>query len=911
MKKKGIFKVMGGGVLALIIAMPSYSFALEPTNSLSATEKAMSESSIVAGKVKPAKDLQKISMRNLHVPIQGLVAEGASFVAQSILNTGSFDVTKSIIPDKSIGSRDSISTATIVRSRVDKTGKAHIRMAQKYRGLRVIGAEFVVHVNELNNVYQINGKYLPDLNISTSPSISTDASLQIGLDEQQGNASLNVSHDPELVIYAGRLAYFYIIEYERPAIGQWYYYVDAQTGSVLNSYDNIQYGPPTSGDGSHQTISGSRLSGEDGSVVTMQGWYDNPTGNYFMMNFNELWTIGDADAGNDWEQQASSNWGTSDRAAVSAGNNFEAIQGFVSDVMSMNSFNDAGAEAIAIVHEGTDYVNAYWNGSAFYFGDGDGVNANPLSVLDVAAHEYGHALTDYSSDLVYQYESGALNEAYSDIFGTTVEFWIQPDGTSSYPSSIPGRADWLMGEDAWLAGEALRNLRDPLSYSYPSYYLGTYWHWDDTDDGGVHTNCMPLEFAFYLLTEGGSGTNDGHAYNVTGVGLEKAAETAMAANLSYHTSTDDYPDARQAWIDSATDRDFDVSAVKAAFKAIGVGELWEQNISGVNTNAYADQDFETANDDADIFIADDFVCSVPWEIQMIYVPGRFWSGGTTLANASALHFAIYGNAGGVPDGYPGGGNAPLWSLSVSPSNTQITLLDNEDVQPGDVLLNLATPVNLAAGTYWLVFYPEMDYTAGFGQYGRVPSDTLYGYTAQVINPGGAIFPVATSWIPVTSASAYNITQQDFAFVINYFTPIAGGLGFNASAFSVGESSGTATITVTRTNGDYGAVSINYATSDGTATSGSDYTAASGTLNWADDDASSKTFTVAITDDTDAEGAETITLTLSTPAGGASFGAISSAILTITANDGGGGGDSTGGGGGGGGGGCFIAILGSD
>jgi hypothetical protein len=224
-----------------------------------------------------------------------------------------------------------------------------------------------------------------------------------------------------------------------------------------------------------------------------------------------------------------------------------------------------------------------------------------------------------------------------------------------------------------------------------------------------------------------------------------------------------------------------------------------------------------------------------------------------------------------------------------------------------VLLNLTTPVNLSAGTYWLLFYPEMDFTAGFGQYGRVPSDTTNGYTAQVINPGGLLLPGATSWSPVTTA--FGIPQQDFAFVINYFTPIAGGLGLNTSTYSVGESSGTATITVTRTNGDYGAVSIDYATSNGTATSGSDYTATSGTLNWTDGDTSSKTFTVAITDDSDAEGAETINLTLSNPQGGSSFGAVSTATLTITANDGTAPAPGDGGGGGGGGGGCFIAILG--
>jgi len=113
---------------------------------------------------------------------------------------------------------------------------------------------------------------------------------------------------------------------------------------------------------------------------------------------------------------------------------------------------------------------------------------------------------------------------------------------------------------------------------------------------------------------------------------------------------------------------------------------------------------------------------------------------------------------------------------------------------------------------------------------------------------------------------------------------AGTLQFSTASYSSSEGSGTATITVSRSGGSSGAVSVNYSTSNGTATAGSDYTAASGTLNWADGDSASKTFTVAITDDTAAESSETVNLTLSTPSGGATLGSPSSAVLTIVDND---------------------------
>lgn len=135
----------------------------------------------------------------------------------------------------------------------------------------------------------------------------------------------------------------------------------------------------------------------------------------------------------------------------------------------------------------------------------------------------------------------------------------------------------------------------------------------------------------------------------------------------------------------------------------------------------------------------------------------------------------------------------------------------------------------------------------------------------------------------------------------------GTIQFSAATASVSEDGATATVTVQRTGGSEGAVSVDYASSDGSATAGSDYSAASGTLNWADGDSADKTFAIAITDDSEDEADETIDLTLSGLTGMASLGQPSTATLTITDNDGDGSGDGDGGGGGGSGG-CFISNL---
>ncbi|HTU65581.1 MAG TPA: Calx-beta domain-containing protein [Steroidobacteraceae bacterium] len=119
---------------------------------------------------------------------------------------------------------------------------------------------------------------------------------------------------------------------------------------------------------------------------------------------------------------------------------------------------------------------------------------------------------------------------------------------------------------------------------------------------------------------------------------------------------------------------------------------------------------------------------------------------------------------------------------------------------------------------------------------------------------------------------------------NVNTSFVALLQFSAPTYSVGESGGTATITVSRTGSTTGAVSVGYATSNGTATAGSDYTATSGTLNWAANDSAAKTFTIAITDDSTLESNETINVALTTPGAGAALGLQSTAVLTITDND---------------------------
>lgn len=459
------------------------------------------------------------------------------------------------------------SEAVVKKIQVDNLGYRHVRLGQRHRGFPVVGAELIVHINNHDVIYLINGKYRREIAVSRDPLVSPDEALRLGLSEKEGAKGLRISKRPCLVIYGSHLAYHFVLSHEGDVPGRWWYYVDAHSGTLIQRYNNIRLAAPT-GVGAPQQVSGYRLAGEDGAIVTMTGWEED-NGNFFLYNFDDVWGVYDEDA-LDWEQQAISFWDGADPAAISLGQNFSLIQYWVMNGLSINSFDNAGGFARGNVHTGDLFVNAYWDGEDFHFGDGDNVEAASLAVLDIAAHEYGHAITEHSSGLVYAYESGALDESFADIVGSAVEFMAQPNGTAAYPLSIPGQSDWLIGEDSWLAAAALRDMSDPQRFGQPSYYEGTNWWTSPDDNGGVHYNCGVQNFAFYLLSEGGSGINDGEPYSVTGIGVAAAVRVALRANMFYLLPSSKFIDSRNAWIDAAGDLGYSTDTVKEVWDAVGV-----------------------------------------------------------------------------------------------------------------------------------------------------------------------------------------------------------------------------------------------------------------------------------------------------------------------------------------------------
>lgn len=243
----------------------------------------------------------------------------------------------------------------------------------------------------------------------------------------------------------------------------------------------------------------------------------------------------------------------------------EVTWDYYKEKFNRNGYDNAGSKIRFVVNNPQVNNNAYWqNGTASF---GNSSSGTPFTPLDVVAHEVTHGVTGTSARLTYQGESGALNEAFSDIFGTYAEHYANVG-------------------DKWTLGENIsfqRSMSNPNKHRQPDTYKGTYWaSTSGGDNGGVHTNSGVLNYWYYLTAQGGSGSNDnGSSFTVSGIGIEKAAQIAYRALTRYLTSSSGYSAARTAVINAARDLygtgSCEEAAATDAMHAVGVGSAFSGN----------------------------------------------------------------------------------------------------------------------------------------------------------------------------------------------------------------------------------------------------------------------------------------------------------------------------------------------
>lgn len=491
--------------------------------------------------------------------------------------------------------------ALLNHSENDNLGFVHYRYQQTFAGIPVEHAIYIMHVKG-GSVNSENGKWIKDFpsGLKTSPSLSKTAALNAALKfvgakqykwqipgeeafikREQNDPTATFYPKGELVLYSGeeevipsslRLAYKFDIYAHNPTSRQ-IVFVDAINGKILGKREMIH---TTNAAGTAVTAySGTQSITTDftGSTYRLQ---ETGRGNgiqtYNMKTAGTNYgaAVDFTDADNNWNNVNANQ----DQYATDAHWGAEKTYDYYFSKFGRSSVDNAGLALKSYVHVSLiaqgypDNINAFWDGSRMSYGDGGtsgSTTYHPLTALDIAGHEISHGLTQYTSNLTYSGESGAMNEGFSDIFGTSIEFYGRPS-----------RANWLIGEDI---GAAFRNMANPNQFSQPDTYHGTFWYTGTADNGGVHTNSGVLNFWYYLLSQGGSGTNDiGNAFTVAGIGIDKAGAIAFRTNTVYLITTSNFASARTAAIQSATDLygagSAEVIATTNAWYAVGVGAAY-------------------------------------------------------------------------------------------------------------------------------------------------------------------------------------------------------------------------------------------------------------------------------------------------------------------------------------------------
>jgi Zn-dependent metalloprotease len=466
----------------------------------------------------------------------------------------------------------------------DALGMVHIRYEQVYKGLEVWGSDLYIHFDNQGILSSLTGRYqkTPVQIQNISAKISSSGAISIALNELKSRTTIATfsNQTQDLLKYHGpsareiiwydkteipHLAWFIEL---RPGLSQdWYYFIDADNGSILNSYSNVCFDGAASG-------SGTDLNGVNRTFGTYQ-----VGSNYFMLDAsqpmfnstqsqipnNPLGAIvcldlrnNDLSSSSQFYYVTSTNNQWTDPASISANYNAITTYNYYRTVQNRNSIDDSGMTIYSTIHvtqNGQPMENAFWQGTMMCYGDG-GTTFKPLAGgLDVAAHELTHGVTQHTSNMEYKDQSGALNESMSDVFGKLVDTTSWQIGATvikdlqSYPSG------------------ALRDMSNPHNGGNPgdpcwqpanmSEYVNT-----TQDNGGVHVNSGIPNYAFYFVA--------------SAIGRSSAGKIWYRAETTYLTHTSQFLDERIATEKAATDlfgsNSNELTAVKKAWDNVGISE---------------------------------------------------------------------------------------------------------------------------------------------------------------------------------------------------------------------------------------------------------------------------------------------------------------------------------------------------
>ena len=465
------------------------------------------------------------------LPYQPAAAEAGNPIA---LARGFLDDNRALFKLRSVAAE-----LQFLRAEADRQlGWSHVRMSQVYRGIPVFGRQLVVHLDTNNSVVAVTGQFRPEINLDTKPRLSQADAEQIALNEvldgqlqadQRARVKATILRDKtQLMIYVDqddqpRLTWYVTVMTESP-LGQWRVFVSARRAGVTHLFDDAAH------DKRRMTYTADNSSDLPGRLLIDEGERSR------------------------------------DAIAQAAHDAAGKVYDYYFNTFQRDGIDDQGSPLVSTVHYGSDpddAENAAWIGEAqqMVYGDG-GKIFKPLAYgLDVAGHEFTHGVIDSTSNLIYEGQSGALNESFADIFGALID-----------------RGNWTIGETVIKSPpypiRFLRSLSDPgaggqYDIGDPLNSLGQPAHMSEFadlpytrkgDKGGVHVNSGIPNLAAYLVARA--------------IGLEKAEQVFYRTMTQYLSPSSDFSDAARATIRAAQDLygSAETNAIRQAFQQVGVSD---------------------------------------------------------------------------------------------------------------------------------------------------------------------------------------------------------------------------------------------------------------------------------------------------------------------------------------------------
>ncbi len=479
----------------------------------------------------------------------------------------------------------------LLNTETDLLGFSHYRYQETFDGIPIHGAIYLVHTKD-GKISSMNGKLIRNLSTNSKPSLSEKDALgkalaatgaskykwEIPEEEAMlknlfGNAATYFPKGELIFITENgsdksknyRLAYRFDIFAHEP-LSRNFIFIDAETGELIvkfNRLKNTEF-PATA----HTKFSGERTITTSDTTINGTQMYrlrelSQRNVPIITLNLQRRTNFASAvdflDSNNVWNNFNSN----LDEIATDAHWATEVVYDYFLTKFGRNGIDGNNMPMVSLVHFYNNWPNAMWTGQFMVYGDGNAAyGLMPFTTLDIAGHEITHGVDEHTANLDYQNESGALNEGFSDIFGSCIEHFVKPSNTN-----------WLIGEDI---GQYFRSMKNPKMFQQPETYKGLYW---DSIQQEVHHNSSVLSRWFYLLVEGGTGINDlGNEYNVQGIGWDTAAIIAYRTMSVYLTQTSNYHEARFFAIQAATDLfgvcSPQVASTINAFYAVGIGNKY-------------------------------------------------------------------------------------------------------------------------------------------------------------------------------------------------------------------------------------------------------------------------------------------------------------------------------------------------